>query len=1279
MKRTSLLSAALLITACSQNAQLPPDVQGHASVRVLALPAEVKSVTLDVVGSGGDAANVTRSIDLTLANGTATATVDGLPKGNYTFTARAFDGTDADKVVLYKASKTVAVTSNAGVDLRLNRVTSALTVNATGVIAKSNVVVAKVAGQEARLVVNGTTATGTVQGIPTSRALNVLVEGRELEANLALRQQGSATARLSEADGSVSVALTDVTAVAPATPTLTLDKTEVLSGGSVKLTVNAAQSGATDTLSKITVAWGDGTTTFRNVSGASATESFDKTYTGEGPQTITVTVDNTANLSNTASTSVRVIGTADVPVTVDIGAELVSVPFTISGVPAGTERVQAVITAPLGAQRVRPQALQGQYVVELVPRGGGVWGATLSLPRGFEYTLVTKATTGATTVESTSSTFATPASGDVAVSKTFEPRASADACPTPTATLRTIPAVQGSAAASSFVGQVVTIRGVVTADQQYTFDGSTRTNGIGGFYVQDASGDADSSTSDAIFVFTGNTRQNVQVGDFVQVTGSVAEFGTAPNTLTQLTGITAVAKCSSTVSIDATTITAPFNSLERYEGMLVRIPQTLTITETFQLGQFGEMSLSATGRQFNPTNFADTRANQAAVTADLLANRIKIDDANANSNPNPVPYIDRSSAQKLRRIGDTVNNLTGVLYFGNGSFKVQPTVAPTFVNTNPRTNAPESVLGNGDSAKLLKIAGANVLNYFNELNPTYNSALRGANNEIEFNRQKTKIVLGLKALDADVVTLMEMQNNGDLALNDLVSALNAAYGRTEYAAVQTGKIGTDAIKVAVIYKPGRVNLVSFAVDNNSVFSRPPIAATFQDKVTSGTFTVIANHFKSKGCGSATGLNADLSDGQGCWNQLRKEQATALLDFVTQIKTNTKDNDVLVMGDLNSYGAEDPINVLTSGGFESLNLRVPAEKRYSYVFDGFSGYLDHALSTASLSSQVTGITEWHANSDEPTVFDYQVEFRNTPGCVVDLPTTSNKCLGEDPFDGSIANRYSDHDSVLVGLNLTADQAPAPAAPTFNLNDAPSTVQSGQTYTATLNASSITLANGATISKLEADTGAGYQIVEASNGVYTITKANVTANFTLKVKVTDSNSQATEQTKAVTVNAPSTGASYVLISQVRTAGATASDEFVELYNPTSASVDLTGCSLVYRSAAGTSDVTLVSNINRSIGANKFLLFGGAGYVPNGVAADLAFTAGLSGTGGGVALKCNSLVVDSLGFGTATNAFVEGTAAPAPTTAESLLRTPIDKDTNNNSVDFVKVTPAPRNSSN
>ena len=164
------------------------------------------------------------------------------------------------------------------------------------------------------------------------------------------------------------------------------------------------------------------------------------------------------------------------------------------------------------------------------------------------------------------------------------------------------------------------------------------------------------------------------------------------------------------------------------------------------------------------------------------------------------------------------------------------------------------------------------------------------------------------------------------------------------------------------------------------------------------------------------------------------------------------------------------------------------------------------------------------------------------------------------------------------------------------------------------------------------------------------------------------------EAVLTCVPSGGGEAALSVNELMTGVTgaASNEFVEIANTGTAAADLSGWKLVYRSAAGTSDVVLATVADgTSLAAGGFFLFGGAAYT-GGPAPDQSFSTSIAATGGGVGLRdAAGNLVDSVGWGTATNAFVEGTVAAAPPTTEapgtSTGRVPDGHDTNDNGADF------------
>ncbi|MDQ3009490.1 MAG: ExeM/NucH family extracellular endonuclease, partial [Acidobacteriota bacterium] len=567
--------------------------------------------------------------------------------------------------------------------------------------------------------------------------------------------------------------------------------------------------------------------------------------------------------------------------------------------------------------------------------------------------------------------------------------------------------IQGSGTASPSVGASVTTEGVVVGD----FQGA---NNLKGFYIQDSTGDANTATSDGIYIFDGNAPAvDVAVGDRVRITGTVSESFNN----TQINPAASIAVCSTGNTLPAATavdLPEPVNNdLERYENMLVVFPETLTVTGNFGLGRFGELVLSSDGRLFQQNNFDRTNSAGALATADLNQRRyVVLDDGLSIQNPDPTPYYD---ANNTRRVGDTTTGLQGVLTFDFSEYRVQPTTAPVFVSGNPRTAAPSPVGGN------VKASSFNVLNYFNGDGagggfPTS----RGATTLAEFNRQRAKIIAAILAINADVYGIIEVENDGNgaaSAIQDLVNGLNAATAAGTYAFREGTTPGTDAIKNSIIYKTTTVTPDGAAVnDTDPIFTgqaRNPLAQTFTLNSNGQKFVFIVNHFTSKGCSASdTGLDADLGDGQGCDNLQRTLQAEALLDFVEERQTTTGVARVLVMGDLNAYGEEDPIFRLENdasdrlmdgpGGLIDLVQNfVPATDRYSYQFGNYSGYLDHALATKELASFVSGATIWHINADEPTILDYNVEFKSAAQQALNVGT---------PY------RASDHDPVIVGLNL-----------------------------------------------------------------------------------------------------------------------------------------------------------------------------------------------------------------------------------------------------------------------
>ena len=232
--------------------------------------------------------------------------------------------------------------------------------------------------------------------------------------------------------------------------------------------------------------------------------------------------------------------------------------------------------------------------------------------------------------------------------------------------------------------------------------------------------------------------------------------------------------------------------------------------------------------------------------------------------------------------------------------------------------------------------------------------------------------------------------------------------------------------------------------NNAYFnnlSRNPLAQTFQELATGEILTVSINHFKSKGSASTGAAatdgivpnpNLDQGDGQAASNYLRTRQAQALSAWLATDPTGSGDPDFLIIGDLNAYAKEDPIVALENAGYINLTEAAEGPGGYSYAFGGEFGHLDHALANYHLMAQVTDAATWHVNSDEPVYYDYNVE---------------NKNAAQQAVNATGAYRYSDHDPVVVTLDLHPDFAP----PVFTLQPSSQTVILGSPVTFTAAAS------------------------------------------------------------------------------------------------------------------------------------------------------------------------------------------------------------------------------------
>lgn len=784
----------------------------------------------------------------------------------------------------------------------------------------------------------------------------------------------------------------------------------------------------------------------------------------------------------------------------------------------------------------------------------------------------------------------------------------------------------GGDAASPLSGKAVVARGVVTADYQL----STQ---LKGFFMQaqDADADSDPSTSEGVFVLCDAACKDVSVGDSVQVAGTVTEF----NTVTELTAVTAVTVMASGVALPApqaiTLPVASLNDYEKYEGMRVRVQGV--VTENYKLGRGNVVKVAdariASYTQLNAPSVSGFAAHLEAVRRRTLP----IDDGSTAQNPASVYGRGNAplSAANTLRTGDNAD-VTGVLHYGfdytgtPDTWRVESTPADAAFTGAARPAAP---VVNGN----VTVGSANVLNFFTTLVTSNADAdnggapctpggtdaanSRGANDCFEYKRQLAKVVSNLSGLNADVIGLMEVQNNavvgkGGDSLNTLVTALNSALGGDIYAAVAHPDPGSDAIRVAMIYRKASLTPVGAPLtDTDPVNNRLPLAQVFQ-AAGGSRFAVVVNHLKSKGSG--TGADADLLDGQGASANKRELQVARLLDLIqNKIVVGRGVSDVISVGDYNAYDQEPSLRNLRKGldgvlGNADDLSSVFGSDVYSYQFDAQFGSLDHAFVTQSLKARQVSGEKWHDNSDEPTVLDYNREFKTA------AQVGSTAAPGTF-FDGS-AYRSSDHDPLKVGFTL-------PALSTLGVTPSgDAAAYTGQPYT-------LGLLTTGTPGTLDIDWGDG-STEPGLSGNTTSRSHTYSAAGTFTITVTARRgSETATGTQSVTVSAPSVSLSAVNASR-------------DVNNGGGAAV--TNAVTLTRSGYGGS-LTLTASVSGAGAAPVVTVTAQPGTGNSG-------TVSIDGAGASVGSFAVNVTASGAGVGDATATFTVNVSGPAATSPGRLV---------------------------
>ena len=520
--------------------------------------------------------------------------------------------------------------------------------------------------------------------------------------------------------------------------------------------------------------------------------------------------------------------------------------------------------------------------------------------------------------------------------------------------------VQGTDDISIYNGQRKEIKGLVTGVFQ---------EDLKGYFLQDARG----LQKDGIFVL--DSINKVEQGQVVLLDALIDEYYHQ----TVLRDVKLLKVLSYKKKSHPKKLRFPLNDedKETFEGAFVEIKQKMTLTDAYSFLKYGQLELSAIGLFQQPTEYLDAQ-NDSLEIKDLEVSQglssIIIDDISNQKYPEQL-YAKNEDL----RLGAELSKLRGYFYQRNERYFLK--IADSLVFENVQRS--ESIEVDGE----LKVMVYNLHNLFNGDGQEQGfPTARGAKTFDDYQLQLLKLANGIKVANPDVLALVELENDGEDSYSSIIQlaeVLNSVIPSRSYRVAESNLAsGRDAIKLGIIYDENRISTYGLAeYHSNSIFSRAPIFQkfTFQDSL---SFVLNVNHFKSKSPRNASGLNLDQGDGQVAYNHKRVQQAESLIQLIDSLYA---DENILIVGDLNAYTSEDPIQKIEES-FTRLNT-----KGETYVYKGRAGILDHAFVNTSMSKYVRSAQIWSINALEPAWMDYR-----------------------NPHADPSMYRSSDHNPLLIGL-------------------------------------------------------------------------------------------------------------------------------------------------------------------------------------------------------------------------------------------------------------------------
>ncbi len=487
-------------------------------------------------------------------------------------------------------------------------------------------------------------------------------------------------------------------------------------------------------------------------------------------------------------------------------------------------------------------------------------------------------------------------------------------------------AIRGVHAPAIAEGQTVWVEAVVSA----SFPGQEALNG---FYLQAL------DQSAGLFVYAPeiSVEQAPRRGQRVIVEARTGRY----RGHVQLEQMRAHRVCGNAAPVPITLDASRPDDFAGLHDQLVRLVAPLSVSDVYNLGRYGSLRIAVGARAFQPTT---------GVSGGVLSS-IVLDDGRYQRNPRPVPYL---NAQGVRRAGDQIESVTGVLTRAFGQWRIHPVEPVVFRTANPRAAAPAQ---QGD----WRAVNFNLRNYFIDVGG------RGADTAAAFARQRDRLNATLSALDADLLALHEVQNNPD-AVADLIARLNRDQPTPKHYRAALPARQPAAIRSVLLYRPAVFTKQRAAALSAPIHPRDPVVASFRT-ANGQVIHAISVHFKSRGGCPQSG---DINQGEGCWAERRNQQSKTLqADLQKWLGVSElADKPILLLADLNAYAAEQAVTQWRASGFSDLIAdHLPGGRRVTYVYRGKAGYLDHALASKQLAQSIAQVAIWSVNADEPA---YQAE-------------------------------------------------------------------------------------------------------------------------------------------------------------------------------------------------------------------------------------------------------------------------------------------------------------------